>query len=201
MLKLLLATGNRGKVKEIMAILAGLEIPLVTPDMLGLDLEIVEDGDTYAENAAIKARAFCLASGMATLADDSGLEVDCLGGQPGLHSARFSPKAGATDADRRQLLLERLAGYPAPWTARFCCKVVLARPDEPMLFFEGVCQGEIIAEERGENGFGYDPIFLIPELGRTMAELTLPEKNRLSHRAKAVQAAIPDLRKLLADGR
>lgn len=198
MSKILVATNNRGKVKEILALLDQPNIELVTPEQLGLHLHVEETGQTYQENAALKGRAFCQASGLLTLADDSGLEVDALGGQPGLRSARFSPQPGATDADRRRYLLECLRGKPRPWTARFRCLIALATLTEEMHFVEGICSGEIIPEERGDNGFGYDPIFLLPELGKTMAELSLDEKNRLSHRARAVIAARPLLLKLLS---
>ena len=134
---------------------------------------------------------------MLTLSDDSGLEVEDLGGAPGIFSARYAPQLGATDSDRRVYLLHQLSPYPRPWAARFHCTVALASPDGAVHFSEGVCQGEIIPQERGMNGFGYDPIFLIPELGRTMAELNMEEKNRLSHRAQAVLAIQPLLLSLL----
>lgn len=195
--QILLASNNRGKLAEIMALLQGLDLQLLTPDDLGLKLHVEESGSTYAENACLKAQAFCQASGLLTLADDSGLEVAALGGQPGLHSARFSAKPGATDADRRQYLLERLQGKPRPWSARFVCVIALATPDGVIRTVRGECEGEILPEERGSNGFGYDPLFFFPEIGRTMAELTMEEKNRLSHRARAVQAAIPLVRQIL----
>jgi len=191
MRKLLIASGNPGKLGEMGALLDGLNLELVTPRQLGLELEVHESGETYAENAAKKAIAFSSASGLATLADDSGLEVDALGGLPGIRSARFSPVPGASDADRRAYLLERLKNLPRPWRAHFHCTVALALPGRKILFTEGDCHGEIIPQERGSNGFGYDPIFLIPEMGRTMAELSMDEKNRLSHRAGALKAAIP----------
>jgi XTP/dITP diphosphohydrolase len=194
MRSLLLATNNKGKVAEIKAQLAGLDLVLLTPADLGLSLEIPEDGQTYAENAIIKALAFAQASGMVSLGDDSGLEVDTLGRQPGLHSHRFCPIPNATDADRRKYLLEQLRGKPRPWTARFRATIAVATPAREVRLATGQCEGEIIPEERGTNGFGYDPIFLIPELGRTMAELGMDEKNRLSHRARAVQNAIPILK-------
>lgn len=198
MTQILIATNNRGKLREFQALLADLAEALVTPADLGLALEVEETGATYAENAALKARAFTQASGLICLADDSGLEVDALGGAPGLYSHRIVSGAEASDADRRQALLERLAGYPRPWTARFRCVAALARPGtggaEPLIrFAEGVCPGQIIPEEQGENGFGFDPIFLLPEAGRTMAQLTMDEKNRLSHRARATLAARPIL--------
>lgn len=199
--KLLIATNNRGKLREIQALLTDLLLELVIPADLGLQLEVDETGQTYAENAALKVRAFAQASGLMALADDSGLEVDALDGQPGVHSARFAPWPGATDADRRKLLLERLADQPQPWTARFRCLAAIAVPgDETIHLVEGVCPGQIIPEERGQNGFGYDPIFLIPELGRTMAQLEMDEKNRLSHRARAVLAARPWLVDALKHG-
>jgi len=191
MKKLLLASSNPGKLNEIHALLDDLGIALVTPDDLMISLEVEEDGATYAENASRKALAFARLSGLLTLADDSGLEVDALNGMPGLHSARFSPLPRATDKDRRSYLLDKLKGYSQPWSASFLCTIALATPAGEVQFAEGVCQGEIIPTERGQSGFGYDPIFLIPELGKTMAELTLEEKNRLSHRSRAVQAMRP----------
>jgi XTP/dITP diphosphohydrolase len=204
MSKLLLATNNRGKLVEIQALLKrfNLDVLLVTPEKIGLVLEVEEDGETYAENAARKAAAFAHATGLLTLADDSGLEVDALGGLPGIRSARFAPQPGATDANRRAYLLERLKEQPRPWTARFRCTVAVVYPvgtvgDNEVRYAEGICPGEIIPEERGQNGFGYDPIFLLPELGRTMAELQMEEKNRLSHRARAIWAAEPILLEFL----
>lgn len=185
--KLLLATENPGKVLEMQALLADLGIELLIPSDVGLQLEIAEDGQTYAENAARKAAAFARASGLPALGDDTGLEVDALDGQPGLYSHRFAPWPNAIDADRRIYLLQRLQGRPRPWTARFRAAVAIATPDDQVRFAVGECLGEIIPEERGANGFGYDPIFLLPEVGRTMAELSMEEKNRLSHRARAIQ--------------
>lgn len=197
MSKILVATLNMGKLKEIQALLADLPIELITPADLNLDMVIEESGSSYAENARLKAVAFAQASGLISLADDSGLEVDALGGLPGLHSARFAPWSGASDADRRALLLERLQSKQRPWTARFRCVVALATPSGEVQYAEGICPGEIIPEERGENGFGYDPIFLIPELGKTMAELDMEEKNKLSHRGRAVRAAHIILKQML----
>jgi XTP/dITP diphosphohydrolase len=191
MKNLLLATNNIGKLREIQAILGHLEIQLLTPNDAGIQLEVIEDGETYAENAARKALAFARAAHMLSLSDDSGLEVEALAGAPGLHSARFSPKPGATDADRRALLLMHLQTHSPPWRARFHCTVALATPDGWVGFTEGNCPGEIIPLERGKNGFGYDPIFLVAGKDLTMAELELDEKNKISHRARAVRAAIP----------
>lgn len=197
MQKLLIATGNKGKIKEIQALLNGLDVELVTPKDLGLEMDIEEDGATYEENAGKKARVYSQASGLIALADDSGLEVDALSGEPGLYSARYSGKPGASDSDRRAYLLEKLKEKPRPWTARFHATVAVATPNGLVQFAEGNCCGEIIPEERGANGFGYDPIFFIPEKNCTMAELSMDEKNRLSHRALAVKHALPILQKLI----
>lgn len=198
MIKLLLASSNPGKLEEMKALLQDLSVELVTPVQLHLQPIIAETGSTYAQNAAIKARAYAHSSGLLTLADDSGLEVDVLGGLPGIHSARFSPKPGANDADRRAYLLAQLAGKHRPWTARFRCTVALATPGTEVLYSKGECPGEIIPEERGENGFGYDPIFLLTDLGLTMAELPIHIKNHLSHRGRAVEAVRPILTNLIS---
>lgn len=195
-MQVLIASGNPGKLREIQEILADESFHWLLPQDLGLDLKVVEDGQTYAENAVKKALAYWRASGLVTLADDSGLEVDVLGGAPGLHSARYSPLPGATDADRRALLLANLRGFPRPWRAHFHCTVAIAGPDGTLYLTEGDCPGEIVPEERGTNGFGYDPIFLLPERGLTMAEISSAEKNQISHRALAVRAALPILRRL-----
>ncbi len=151
-----------------------------------------EDGATYIENASKKAIAFAHASGLVSLADDSGLEVDALDGAPGLYSARYHPKAGASDADRRAYMLEKLKDKPRPWTAHFHATIAIAINGKVEIA-EGACYGEIVPEERGVNGFGYDSIFLFPQLNKTMAELDIETKNRISHRAKAVMNAIPFL--------
>jgi XTP/dITP diphosphohydrolase len=194
--KLLIATNNKGKVKELQDLLKDTGLELVTPADINLNLEVEEDGTTYAENASKKAIAFAHASGLVSLADDSGLEVDALDGAPGLHSARYHPKPGANDADRRAYMLQNLQGKPRPWKAHFHATIAVAIPDKDVQIVEGNCYGEIIPEERGTGGFGYDPIFLLPELNKTMAELEMEEKNRLSHRAKAVMNAIPVLMKI-----
>ncbi len=219
MAKLLLATTNRGKIEELSALLADLAVNVVSPADLDLDLQVDESGGTYAENAALKAGAYAAASGLPALADDSGLEVDALGGAPGLHSARFAPQPGATDADRRAHLLRALVGKPQPWTARFRSTICLAyaapkegaangvsgvlRPPKKLqtFFAEGECRGQISPIERGEGGFGYDRIFIVEGQGRTMAELGLLEKNRLSHRAMAMAKMIGTLKiQLNAEG-
>ncbi|MFC1878342.1 RdgB/HAM1 family non-canonical purine NTP pyrophosphatase [Chloroflexota bacterium] len=200
MTKLLLASNNSGKLIEIQALLANLDLELVTPFKLGLTLDVEESGETYAENAHLKALAFSQATKLLTMADDSGLEVEALDGAPGLHSARYAPQPGANDADRRAYLLANLKGRRRPWLARFRCVICLVTLAGQAYYSEGICPGEIIPQERGQNGFGYDPIFLIPELGRTMAELDMERKNKLSHRALAVIAARPTLLNLLRTG-
>jgi len=193
--RLLIATNNPGKLKEFRQLLGKLPgVELVSPKELGISPEFEESGATYAENAGIKARVFADASGLVVLADDSGLEVDALEGAPGLYSARYSDQPGATDADRRIFLLENLAEKQRPWLARFRAVIAVAAPGQDIRFAEGMCEGEIIPEERGTNGFGYDPIFYMPEFGRTMAELSDEEKNQVSHRGRAVEAAMAILR-------
>ena len=198
--KLLIATNNQGKIKELHELLDNMGIDLVTPAQLGLDLDVIEDGHTYAENSAKKAIAFAHVTGLISLADDSGLEVDALNGEPGLYSARYGSTNGEklSDAARRKYLLSRLQDKPQPWTARFHATIAIAVPDNDVHLAEGICPGEIISEERGSGGFGYDPIFLLPELGKTMAELSMDEKNRLSHRARAVMNARGILQMLFA---
>lgn len=198
-MQVLLASSNKGKLEEIADLLKNVPVEILLPKDIGLNLDVREDGETYAENARKKALAYCGASGLVTLADDTGLEVEALGGQPGLHSARFTGKADATDALRREFLLEKLKGHPQPWRAAFRCTVVVTAPDGRLFTLNGACQGEIIPEERGAFGFGYDPIFLVDGIKKTMAELTLEEKNTLSHRALAVMAAQPVLLELAGE--
>ncbi len=195
-MKLLIATNNKGKLEEMQALLSGLNLELLTPEELGVNLRVNEDGATYAENAEKKAVAFARITDLISLADDSGLEVEALGGAPGIYSARYTGKQGASDAERRLFLLRNLEGKPRPWQARFRAAIAIAVPHGSVQVIEGQCPGEIIPEERGTGGFGYDPIFFIPELGRTMAELNMQEKNRISHRARAVIKARPILEML-----
>ena len=199
--RLLIATNNKGKIKELHDLLTDTGVELITPAQIALDLDVVEDGATYAENATKKAIAFAQASGLISLADDSGLEVDALDGAPGLYSARYGSTDGAklSDAGRRAVLIRNLKDQPRPWSARFHATIVVAVPGGETHIAEGYCKGEIIPEEHGSGGFGYDPIFLLPDLGKTMAELSMEEKNRLSHRAKAVMSAKPVLERLLSE--
>lgn len=190
MTQLLIASGNHGKVVELRHLLAQFKLELVDPSSLGIELKVEEKTDSYLENARRKAVAFSQATGLWSLADDSGLEVDALEGLPGPISARLAGP-GASDGDRRKALHKLLTPHPQPWLAHFHCVLALASPAGDLDFSEGTCDGEIILEERGSNGFGYDPIFLVRGTGKTMAELTLEEKNRLSHRAMAVNKILP----------
>ena len=195
--QILLATNNYGKIEELRKILAFLTgIELISPNQIGLNLDVEEIGVTYEENAVLKAETFSKASGLISLADDSGLEVNALNGAPGLYSARFSPKKGANDKDRRDFLIQKLAGEARPWTAQFRATVVVAIPDERPIIGVGECKGEIIPEEFGDGGFGYDPIFFMAEFGKTMAQLSTNTKNQISHRAKAVKDISQELKEL-----
>lgn len=198
MKKLLVATQNTGKMREFAALLAPCEANVLFPPQLDLALDVPEDGDTYAENARQKAQAYAQASGLLTLADDSGLEVDALGGAPGLHSARY---VEGEDVDRLEALLAHLSGVPpTERTARFRCVVVVAASSgEELCRSQGVCEGMIALEPAGDGGFGYDPVFYIPQYQATMAQLCPELKNRISHRARAVQAARPALERLLRE--
>lgn len=175
---------------------------LVSLDDVGVGDDVEETGATFEENAVLKATTYCGLSGLPTLADDSGLEVDPLRGEPGVHSARYAGD-GASDDDRVALLLRNLRGEPKPWTARFRCVIAIAWPNlerqdsssKSLQTFDGRCQGEIVRVPRGDNGFGYDPVFFIPKLGKTMAELTAEEKNVISHRSAAAALASEALRR------
>jgi XTP/dITP diphosphohydrolase len=196
MAKLLIASGNPDKQRELRALLDIPGLVLLDPTSLGIDLQVNEEGVDYASNAELKASAYARTSGMWALADDSGLEVDILEGAPGLRSARLGAPE-LSDADRRHLLLKMLQVHPRPWKARFCSAVALANPKGETDLAEGICSGEVIAEERGSGGFGYDPIFLVDGTDRTMAELSFEEKNRLSHRARAIETLMPILKRRL----
>ena len=187
--KLLIATHNAGKLAELRDLLHGVPCTLLSLSDVGIELDVDETGDTLEENAILKATTYARLSGLLTLADDSGLEVDALGGAPGVHSARYAGP-GATDADRIAKMLNNLALHPQPWTARFRCVIAIAAPDGDFELHGGACEGVIISEPRGENGFGYDPAFLFPESNRTMAELSDAEKNEVSHRGIAARKAV-----------
>jgi XTP/dITP diphosphohydrolase len=191
---LLIATTNLGKLGELRALLSGAGVEPTDLRQLGLDLVVAEDEPDYDAIALKKATVYAAASGLWTLADDTGLEVDALGGAPGVRTARLSQD----DRSRRAALLGLLATHPRPWTARFRCSLALAGPRGAAAFGRGTCEGEIIPEERGDHGFGYDPIFLVAGTHYTMAELPLVDKNRLSHRARAVHDLLPELRSRLS---
>jgi XTP/dITP diphosphohydrolase len=194
---LLIATNNPGKLAEYGVLLEGCGWELVGPAQMELQLSVDETGPDYATNARIKAEAFARAGGLVTLADDSGLEVDALGGRPGPLSARYAGP-DQTDEEGYRLLLAQMKDVPAERRqARFRCVIALAEPEGRVQFAEGECRGVIAHEPRGRHGFGYDPVFYLPELGRTMAELKPDEKNAISHRARAARQACSLLKELL----
>ena len=186
---LLLATTNRHKLDEYRAIFTDLQFKLYSLRDIQLDLDVEETGTTFRENAELKALAYAHASNMLSLADDSGLEIDALGGAPGVYSARFAGP-DATYEERFRLIFAQLRDVPmAQRTARFRCVISLMEPSGYLRSVEGVIEGLITEEPHGNNGFGYDPIFLVPELGKTTAELAAEEKNRISHRGRAARQA------------
>jgi XTP/dITP diphosphohydrolase len=196
--RIVLATSNPGKVREFERLLAegGLPLSIVGLTEVGLSAP-PETGVTFAENAILKARNAAAGSGLPALADDSGLEVDALDGAPGVYSARYAGE-GAGDEANRQRLIAELARVPeTARTGRFRCAIAVALPDGTVETVEGACEGRLITEPRGTEGFGYDPLFLLPERGLTLAELSLAEKNRISHRAQATTRALPVLRRML----
>jgi XTP/dITP diphosphohydrolase len=193
--QLLIATHNHGKLREYTDLLVGLPFELLTLDDVRLEGEVEETGATCLENARLKAETYARRSGLLTLADDSGLQVDALGGEPGVHSKRYAGE-NKTDAERNQFLLSKLrAMSPDQRGARFRCAIVIADPEGHTWSSEGTCEGEIAFEPRGEFGFGYDPVFILREGGMRMAELPTAEKNRLSHRARAAKGAREILRR------
>ncbi len=194
--KLLLATRNAGKAREYSLLLQRSPFELTNLDAEGIQEEVSESGKTFQENARLKAVGYALDNRFLVIADDSGLEVDALGGAPGPLSARFGGE-GASDRDKVNLILSRL--QDVPWekrSARFRCVIAVAFEQKVIGLCEGVCEGVISFEARGKQGFGYDPIFYIPELDKTMAELTFEEKNRISHRAKAAEKAVKILERI-----
>jgi XTP/dITP diphosphohydrolase len=200
-MKICLATENKGKVAEIIAILNGLPVTVCTSSELGIEMDVAETGSSYRENAYLKASAYAVRTNLPSLGDDSGLEVAALKGAPGLYSNRFAPIPNVTDQDRRTYLLSLLTSKPRPWNALFTCTICYCLPNGRHWFFTGRCDGEIIPIERGTNGFGYDPIFLMNGSDQTMAELPDSEKNKVSHRARALQNTLPLLRKLIHQGK
>jgi len=197
--RLLVATHNKGKVAEYADILNDMTIGWLTLDEAGVSVDVAETGLTFRENAILKARTYAGQTGLLTLADDSGLEVDALGGAPGIYTARFGGP-GLTSADRYGLLLDNLRGIePERRTARFRCVVAVAAADGELLgTAEGVCEGLIALEPAGDGGFGYDPVFLFPERRLTLAQLPPAEKHSISHRGRAARAIAPLLRALMS---
>lgn len=189
MVDIVLATRNKKKVEEMKTLLADAPVCVHSIDEFPDVPEVEETGSTFVENAELKAKAVAEATGMIAVADDSGLEVDALGGEPGVYSSRYAGP-DATDRDKYMLVLERLANTPDELrTARFRAAVSIATPDGKVVTVEGKCEGVIAHDPRGEHGFGYDPIFCVPEFGRNMAELAPEEKNSISHRGRALQKA------------
>ena len=187
MKKVIFATGNQGKMKEIREILGDLDIELLSLKDAGIDADIVEDGKTFEENAQIKAKTICDLTGEIVLADDSGLEIDYLNKEPGVYSARYMGEDTSYDI-KNQTLLDRLEGVPdEKRTARFVCAIAAAMPDGSCEVVRGTMEGIIGHEIAGENGFGYDPIFFLPECGCTSAELSPEKKNELSHRGEGLR--------------
>ena len=193
--KLLLATNNKAKVREYKHLLQDLPFELVSLAELGITTKVNEVGGSLEENARLKATVLAAESRLLVLADDSGLEVDALGGEPGRLSARYAGE-GASDRKRIDYLLSRLKGVPGEKrSARFRCVIAIATPDGEVELCSGECRGVITLEPRGEEGFGYDPVFYLPQLGKTMAELSLEVKNQVSHRGQAARQACQLLRR------
>lgn len=198
MTKLLVATHNQGKVAEFADMLQDLAIEWLSLADVGMVMDVEETGLTFWENSVLKARAYAAETGLLTLADDSGLEVDALAGAPGVYTARYGG-AGLTAVQRYQKLLDDIKQVPDPQrTARFRCVIAVAAPDGTILAdSEGVCEGFIAQTAVGDNGFGYDPVFFLPQFNQTMAQLPAVQKHQISHRGQAVQAILPRLRQVL----
>lgn len=191
-MKLLIATNNPGKITEYQDIFAHLSIRLTSLRNEGITLDPEETGATFEENAILKAKVFAEASGLLTLADDSGIEIDVLGGEPGIYSARYGNTAKEDDEGRRQLVLKKMKGVPWPErTARFRCVVALATKEGVIGTAEGKVEGFITDEASGQHGFGYDPIFYYPPFDCTLAQLSPEQKHKVSHRGRAARAALP----------
>ena len=199
-MKIVLASGNPGKAREVRAALEGLDVELLSPDEAGIGFDVEETGSTYAENALIKARAACEASGLPALADDSGVEVDALPGELGIRSARFGGE-GLDDSGRNALLLDRMREVAdAARGARYVCVLAYLKPDGWFGFFEGALYGRILRTPQGEGGFGYDPLMYLPDHGCAVSELPLEVKNRISHRGTALAEFREWLAREAADG-
>lgn len=195
-MQLLVATRNAGKVRELADMLADLRVDWLSLDDIGAVEEVAETGSTFEQNAILKANGYAIASGLITLADDSGLEVDALGGRPGVHTARYGGPGLSPEQRYGQLLSELVCVPWAQRTARFRCVIAIANPDALIGTAEGVCEGMIALEPKGQGGFGYDPVFYVPERQQTMAELPAEVKHQISHRGRAIAKIAPMLRQL-----
>lgn len=196
-MKIVVATKNKGKIKEIKEILSDMNIDVIAQSELGIDVEVEEDGKTFRQNAFKKASEIMKVCHEVTLADDSGLEVDYLNGAPGVYSARYAGE-NATDQDRNRKLLEAMEGVPdEKRNARFVCAIAVVFPNGTSLIVEGKCEGRIGFEPKGQNGFGYDPLFYVPEYDMTMAQMDSTIKNKISHRAKALRLMKEELKKYI----
>lgn len=205
--RIIFATGNAGKMREIREILADMDMEVLSMKEAGVEADIVEDGTTFEDNAVIKAKAVaCMLEELSgnrpddviVLADDSGLEIDALNKEPGIYSARYLGEDTPYSVKSANLI-ERLAGVPdEERSARFVCAIAAVMPNREIVTTQGVIEGRIDYEEKGNNGFGYDPIFYVPEYGRTTAQLTEDEKNRISHRGKALEAMKDELKKRIS---
>ena len=194
-MKLIPASNNANKLKEFRSLVADLDIELLSQKEAGCDFEVEETGTTFEENAYLKASAVTEATGIAAVADDSGLCVDALGGEPGIYSARYGLGHAASDEERYRYLLQKMEGVEDR-SARFVCCICCTFPDGSVIRSRGECEGEILLAPKGQNGFGYDPVFHPLCLDKSMAELNPEEKNAISHRGKALRAFIEELRKL-----
>lgn len=193
----IVATKNKGKIVEIKELLAGLPLRVISMEEAGIDLEIEENGNTFEENALIKAREVMRVTGSYVMADDSGLEVEFLDGAPGIYSARFGGE-GIGDAGRNAKLLELMQDVPEEKRrCRFVCAVAVIQPNGSFFTVRGTCEGRLGTEPRGAHGFGYDPLFYMPEYGKTIAEMDMQEKNAVSHRGKALRKMVAELQGFL----
>lgn len=187
MIEIVVASKNAGKVAEFASVLADLPVKVRALSDFGNVTEAIEDGETFYANAVLKAEHYAKITGLPCLADDSGLEVDALGGAPGVYSARYSGDNATDEANNSKLLNELAKDEGSSRTARFRCALALVSPGRHMITAEGTCEGIIIDEPRGQGGFGYDPLFYVPEMGKTLAEMTMTEKNSISHRGQAIR--------------
>ena len=185
-MRYVLASANPGKVREMRDIMSELGVEVVSRDELGVNIDVEETGDTFFENARLKAVALCAETGLPSIADDSGLVVEALGGEPGVYSSTYGGESLSND-ERNEYLLEKMR-YMEHRSAKYVCTIVCAYPDGSIITSNGECRGEIARFPSGKSGFGYDPVFYIQELGKTMAELTPEEKNAISHRGAALRA-------------